>query len=153
MEQGKRARQWGACITLTVSPVTPVVCNLFLVSLAPRTPLHLCPRLMDHPALAQARVWRRLGYGPFLSGPDLLKWPRSLRRSAGPWAGRRGARGSFLLAIGRGYPSGPQFWSLCAVQGTVSPGCLGCCALSLPGHGANISFPCNLFFVLILYTV
>lgn len=60
MEQGKRARQWGACITPTVSPVTPVVRNLFLVPLAPRTPLHLCPRLMGHPALAQAGVWKRL---------------------------------------------------------------------------------------------
>lgn len=92
MEQGKRARQWGAYITLIASPVTPVVGNCFLVPHAPWTPSHLSARQVDHPALAQAGVWRRLSCGLFLSGPGLLERPRPLGIATGPWRGKHRAR-------------------------------------------------------------
>lgn len=90
---------------------------------------------------------------PFSLGLTCSSGPGPWEDLLGPGQGGVEPGGSFLLAIGRGCPAVPQLWSLCAVQGAMSPGCLGCCAFCLHGHGANISFPCNLFFVLILYTV
>ena len=147
MERGRRARQWGACITPIASPATPVVGNLSPVPLALWIPLHLSPRHKDHPALAQAGVWRRLSCGPFSSGLVCLRGPGSWGDLLGPGEGGVRPGRSLLLATGKGCPSSPWLWDLCPGQGTDVSRLPGWgswsqrCAFCLPGYGANIFFP------------
>lgn len=107
------------CFTCDSCGRSPLPCPL-----APWTPLHLSPRQMDHPALAQAGVWRRLSCGRFPSGPGLFEGPGPLGTSAGPRGGRCGAREEPLLAAGPGCPLALGFGAsvLCGVL--ASPGCL-----------------------------
>lgn len=77
--------------------------------------LHPSPKLMDHPALAQAGVWRRLNCSAFPPRPGLFGRSTPLGRCPGPWGGRCGTR-----AFGGHGERRPltQLWGLHPVQGT-----------------------------------
>uniref|UniRef100_A0A673V672 C2H2-type domain-containing protein n=1 Tax=Suricata suricatta TaxID=37032 RepID=A0A673V672_SURSU len=149
MGQGRHARQWGACITQIASPATPAVGNLFPGPPAPRTPLHPCPKPMDHPALAQAGVWRRLNYSPFPPRPGLFGRPTPSWKIS--WALGREVCGEPgpLVATGKGWPS-PSFGASVLCRALMSPGCVrgahGASAVlsACLGVGLFFLFPCSL---------